>query len=126
LILLDTHVWIWWLSESSLLSKPAARAIRSARSIGVSAISCWELTLLLKKGRISLDRDPLDWITAGLSDDKVSLLPLSPEIAVTAMNLHLHGDPGDRLIAATALAQNRTLITRDDKLRSASFLRTIW
>jgi PIN domain nuclease of toxin-antitoxin system len=83
-------------------------------------------TVLLQKGRMAIDRDPLDWIAAGLSSPKVTLLPLTPAVAVTAMNLDLHGDPGDRLIAATALVENRVLVTRDAKLRAATYLRTIW
>lgn len=126
MILLDTHVWIWWLSAPSMLSKAAATALRKAGAIGVSAVSCWELTLLIKRGRLTLDRPALEWITAGLSDSRVSLLPLSPAVAVTAMDLDLHGDPGDRLIAATALAFNCALVTRDEKLRNAMFLRTVW
>jgi PIN domain nuclease of toxin-antitoxin system len=126
MILLDTHTWIWWVSAPSMLSKPAAAAIRNANSIGVSVISCWELTLLLKKGRLSLDRAPIDWISHGLSAPKVSLLPLSPAMTVTAMDLDMHADPGDRLIAATALVENRVLVTVDGNLRAATFLRTVW
>jgi PIN domain nuclease of toxin-antitoxin system len=88
--------------------------------------SCWELTLLLSKRRLSLDRPALDWINHGLSAPNVDLLPLSPAIAVTAMDLDLHGDPGDRLLAATALVNNLTFVTADAKLRDATFLRTIW
>ncbi len=126
MIVLDTHVWIWWNAAPKNLSRIATNALARATSIGVSAVSCWELTLLISKGRLSLDRDLLEWMTDALAVPRVELLPLTPAVAVRAMNLELHGDPGDRLIAATANLHDAVLVTKDEKLRTHSVVRTLW
>jgi PIN domain nuclease of toxin-antitoxin system len=82
LILLDTHVWVWWAAEPKKLSARARKAVESIDEIGVSAISPWEVAMLVSKGRLELDRDVLLWIRQALALPKVSLVPLSPEIAV--------------------------------------------
>ncbi len=128
MILLDTHAWIWWVSDPVRLGKKAARAIRSTREVGIAAISCWEIATLVEKGRVSLDRSPLDWIEESLALPGVELLPLTPAVAVRAAQLGpvFPGDPADRLIAATALIQSAPLITKDERLHEVSFLATIW
>ena len=128
LIILDTHAWIWLVDDPTRLSKAAARAIRSARGIGVAAISCWEIAVLVEKGRINLDRNPLDWIEQSLTQSGLTLFPLTPAVAVRAAQLGpvFPGDPGDRLIAATALVQSAHLVTKDQCLRDIEILPTIW
>lgn len=113
--ILDTHIWIWWVSQPSKLSDAAREHIAEAMHIGVSAISPWEVAMLVAKGRLALDRDVLLWIKQALQRPKVELIPISPEIAVTAVNLarSVPGDPADRLIAASALHLRATLVTRD-------------
>ena len=128
MIVLDTHAWIWWISDPDRLSRRAAREIRVAASVGVSAISCWEFTMLLAKGRIRLDREPLDWMREALAKPHVQLLPLTPAVAVGAMRLDdaLHGDPSDRIIVATAVIEAATLVTRDEKILAYAGVRSIW
>jgi PIN domain nuclease of toxin-antitoxin system len=128
LILLDTHAWIWWVSDPDRLGKKAARAIRSSRSLGIAAISCWEVATLVEKGRIRLDRSPLDWIEDSLRLPGVELFPLTPAVAVRAAQLgpDFPGDPADRLIAATALVQSAPLVTKDERLRDIAMLPTVW
>jgi len=94
----------------------------------VAAISCWEIAVLVEKGRINLDRNPLDWIEQSLSQSGITLFPLTPAVAVRAAQLGpaFPGDPGDRLIAATALVQSAQLVTKDERLRDISLLPTIW
>jgi PIN domain nuclease of toxin-antitoxin system len=127
-ILLDTHAWIWWVSDPSRLGKKAARAIRSARAIGVAAISCWEVATLVQKGRITLNRGALEWIEQSLALPGVELLPLTPAVAVRGSQLGpvFPGDPADRLIAATALVQSVPLVTKDERLQEVTFLTTVW
>ena len=68
MIVLDTHAWIWWRADPGRLSVSAARAIADADRIGVSSISVWELGMLIRRGRISLDRDVAHWVRQALAD----------------------------------------------------------
>jgi len=127
-IVLDTHVWIWLVSEPKRLSKPAERAIRSAKKIGIPAISLWEFAMLRAKGRIETDRPPLEWVRLALAQPRVELLPLTPAIAVHSSQLggDFHGDPADRLIVATALAESAPLVSRDEKIRKYGGIPVVW
>jgi len=128
LIVLDTHAWIWWVADPARLSSAARRAIEKARVRGVCAISVWEVAVLIERGRLVLDREVTDWVRDALEMPGVELLPLTPEIALAAGGgvLELHGDPADRMIAATALAHRARLVTKDERLRALQTLDTVW
>jgi len=128
LIVLDTHAWIWWVADPARLSSAARRAIEKARVRGVCAISVWEVPVLIERGRLVLDREVTDWVRDALEMPGVELLPLTPEIALAAGGgvLELHGDPADRMIAATALAHRARLVTKDERLRALQTLDTVW
>lgn len=113
MIVLDTHAWLWWVSKPSSLSQTARRRIERETRIGIPAICCLEVSTQVAKGRISLDRDILEWMNAALGMRKVELLPLTPAVAVTAAQLgnNFPGDPADRLIAATAIIEAAPLVT---------------
>ena len=74
MIVLDTHAWIWWRADPARLSAPGARAIAEADRIGVSSISVWELGMLVRRGRISLDRNVARWVRQALSDARIAVL----------------------------------------------------
>lgn len=126
--LLDTHAWLWWVAGSPRLSKRAAKAIDSSPAIGVSAISCWEVAMLVAKGRLVLDRDPEVWIESALKLPRVQLIPLSPRIAVRSTRLSGPGlsDPADCILVATALEFGCLLVTKDERVRGFSAVRTAW
>ena len=127
MIVLDTHAWIWWNAEPGKLSVPARQAIDDADEVGICPISCWELTMLVSKGRLKLDRAPLEWAQKALSDDLCKLIPISPAIAVTAGALEgFHGDPADRLIVATAIETGASLVTRDRQIRDFGRVDVLW
>lgn len=117
--LLDTHVWIWLVNGGpERLLVGAAEAIRqasAASALAVSAISVWEVAMLESKGRLQLQMDCLEWVTEATRRARLRVVPLSPEIAVASTRLpgDFHGDPSDRIIAATARHESAVLVTRD-------------
>jgi len=128
-IVLDTHVWLWWLAEPSKLSPAARRAIDDAETIGVSTISGWEVAMLVEKGRISLDRDVGVWVRQAAAAGRVAVQPLSLDVAVAAALLDragFPGDPADRFIYATAQAHRALLVTRDEALHRFDPRTTVW
>jgi len=98
-----------------------------AAEIGICAISCWEVALLVAKGRLELDRDVLLWITQALEMPKVRLLDLAPAVAVASTRLEwAHDDPADRMIVATAMAHRAPLVSKDKRIRSFRPANAIW
>jgi PIN domain nuclease of toxin-antitoxin system len=128
-IVLDTHVWLWWMAAPERLSGRARQVIEQAPTIGVSTLSAWEIAMLTAHGRISLDRDVGSWVRQALSESRVEALAPSAEVAVAAGLLDSRsfpGDPIDRLIYATALAAPAPLVTRDGGIRAFDEETTIW
>lgn len=121
-LLLDTHVWIWYMNGEERLRK--SKALRwidqaSQRSqVKVSVISVWEVGLLAAKGRLTLSCRPLEWVHQALSASGMSLAPLTEEIAIESSFLsgEFHGDPADRILVATARLLGGTLVTSDQKI----------
>lgn len=119
-VLLDTHVLVWLMSGSPRLGAMARRTIQQAameQGVHVSAITLWEIAMLVSKGRLVLDRDVGEWVQAALALPGIMLEPLPPEIAVASTRLpgEFHADPADRIIAATARHLGALLVS-DDKL----------
>ncbi|MGL5939754.1 MAG: type II toxin-antitoxin system VapC family toxin [Waterburya sp.] len=125
--LLDTHIWIWYLSENIRLSEKLRTEIANPKNkIWLSPISIWETYLLATKGRIILKPTPEIWIKDGLQELKTKEAPLCNEIALLSHQIELeHNDPADRFIAATAIHLNLILITIDEKLVNADWLKTL-
>ncbi len=128
MIVLDTHVLLWWRDGSPKLSKPARRAIDSADRIGIPTVCCLELATLERRGRIALDRGAAFWTRRALAVERVEELPLTAEIAVAAGLLPdtFPGDPVDRAVYATAAALGCRLVTSDRRIRSHDAARVLW
>lgn len=131
MILLDTHVLIWWLSSPELLSANARRLVDSGiprSNLKVSAITAWEIAMLVAKGRLKLGVPPAEWIPRASALPFLEFVSIDERIALRTVELpgELHADPADRIIAATALEHGWTLVTKDERLLSCSFLRTVW
>lgn len=127
MIVIDTHAWIWWASDPSRLGRRARAAIESADRVGVPSVCCFEVAAAASRGRISLDRDPLEWLEQALALPRAELLPLTPRIAVRATRLGaFHGDPADRLIVATAITESATLVTKDRHIRAYPSVDSVW
>jgi PIN domain nuclease of toxin-antitoxin system len=129
MVVLDTHAWLWWVADRTRLSAAAAAAIEESESIGVAAISCWEVAMLALRGRIALDRDLARWVRQALAQQGVAALPLTPPVALAAALLERErfgGDPADRMIYATAREAGARLITRDARIREFDPRGTLW
>ena len=128
MIVLDTHTWIWWNAAPDRLSRAARRKIDETRVLGLSVISCWEVAMLVAKGRLRLDREVELWVRQAVAKPRMRVLPITPKIAVRAAGLgeQLPGDPADRLITASCLDTRSALVTRDQRLASFEGLATVW
>lgn len=132
LTICDTHVLLFWADRPDRLTLPAQESLIAARNSGqlaCAAISLWEIAVLFRKNRLILP--PQHTSVSYMEDIVISLglhiLPLTPAIAGLAESgVIVHGDPGDRLIAATAIAHQALLISADEKLHTVPGLRCIW
>jgi len=119
-IILDTHIWVWWVHGDSALSSSTCTMLDSAEqtSLGVSAISCWEVAKLVERGRLTLPCPVFDWIQQALAYPGVRLIELSPRISVESTQLPgtFHRDPADQIIVATSRILDAPLVTVDAKL----------
>ncbi len=128
MISLDTHALVWWRSAPHKLSRDAARAIGRARRIYVPDIVCWEIALLAEAGKLKFDRPVTTWLNDALSEPRVVLQPITPEIALTSVRVgrFLQLDPADHIIAATALELRVPLVSRDGEIPRLPTLEVIW
>ena len=128
MIVLDTHAWIWWRADPGRLSVSAARVIADADRIGVSSISVWELGMLIRRGRILLDRDVAHWVRQALADARLAVLAPGADVALAAALLDddFPGDPADRLIYAAARQAGAPLVSRDARIARFDPARVVW
>jgi len=130
-IVLDTHAWIFYVSEPDALSKRALRRIEkeiAGRDAWISAMSAWEVAMLSTRGRLRLSVTVEDWIARAESVPGLASVPVDSAIAVRAVALpeEYPADPADRIIAATALVLGADLVTKDRVLRGVGDLNTVW
>ncbi len=126
-LLLDTHIWYWYVAGSRDLPIPLRDAIDEAiGSCWLSPISLWELGVLVDKRRIEIDLPYQRWIDQVLVDFPVHQAAISFEVSRRVNDLEgLHADPADRFLAATALVYELTLVTLDGRLVTAEWLPTL-
>lgn len=126
MIVLDTHVWIWWVDGGSQLPKNCLTFINAeaGNGIGVSAISCWEFAKLVELGRLRLTIQADQWLAKALQPP-IQLVPLLPEVALESTQLPkpFHRDPADQLIVATARVLDCPLVTLDGQIRAYPHVR---
>lgn len=130
MIILDTHIWIWWVNGSIELSPVKKRILSDyqADGFGISAISCWEVAKLVEKGRLALTMPVVQWVEQALVYPGIRLLPLDPKIAVASTQLPppFHNDPADQIITATARELNCTLATDDGRILGYPHVKLAW
>ena len=129
-VLLDTHVWVWWLSGSDRLARREVEALDALASRGelrLAAISLWEAQMAYAKGRF-VPADGFErWLQAAAAPETIQVIPLDVPVALALNDLpeRLRNDPADRLIVATAKAYRLQLATHDEALRKLR-VASIW
>jgi PIN domain nuclease of toxin-antitoxin system len=130
MILLDTHVVIWLMTDEERLSVKVREAILEARIEGeilaYSPLSLYEIAYAAARKRLRLNSATSDFIAA--IEARLESVPLTTAIVICAAGLPepFHGDPFDRVIAATAIVHGCTLITHDVEIRRANACKTLW
>jgi PIN domain nuclease of toxin-antitoxin system len=121
MILLDTHVLVWAVEEDANLREGVAEAIRVhevRRDVLVSAVSFWEIGVLVAKDRLRLSQPLKAWTDTVLSLPGFTFVSLTPQVAIESSLLppDLHADPADRLLVATARSLDAILVTHDGRI----------
>lgn len=129
-VLLDTHVWLWWVlpgSPMAAVERAALDRLAANRALALSPMSLWEAQLLVRKGRLRLPLPFADWLALAAHEEAVRLLPVDHEVILALDRLpdSFHGDPADRMIVATARANGLPLATRDAAIRRSRLVR-LW
>jgi PIN domain nuclease of toxin-antitoxin system len=129
MIVLDTHIWVWWVDESSQLSERHTQLIQDNEQSGlcVSAISCWEVAKLVEYGRLRLDGSLEAWMDQAIAYPGIELMSLTPQIAIESTQLPgtFHRDPADQIIVATARVHALSILTVDRLILNYPHVRTL-
>ncbi len=127
MIVLDTHVWVWWVHGDAQLPNSYHDTINNHEidGLGISMISCWEISKLVEYQRLKLPVSVLEWLNQALAYPGIKLLELTPHIAVESTQLPgvFHRDPADQMIVATARIHDCPLITVDRKIREYPYVK---
>jgi PIN domain nuclease of toxin-antitoxin system len=121
MIILDTHIWIWWVDDSPRLTDQQRSYIHQHQpdGLGISLISCWEVAKAVESGRLALSLPVEDWLEFAIAYPGIQLLDLTIPIIVESTKLTgFHRDPGDQLIVATSRILQFPLLTADGKILS--------
>lgn len=129
-MLLDTHIWLWWLLGDGALSnreRSALDKLAASRRLAVSWVSVWETEMLERKQRVQLRPNLAEWIEAAVHPDVCLLLPVDTHVVLAQRRLpdSFHGDPADRLITTSALLGGMELATADTKIINSGIVQ-IW
>lgn len=131
MILLDTHVLLWWISGLQKIPAPVLRKIelhKKKNEISISAITFWEVAMLSKKGRLGLNTDLKQWISQVVHLSFLQIISADYPILVQSVLLPepFHADPADRILVATAQQHGATLITKDQKILAYPHVKSFW
>ena len=129
--LLDTHAWVWWVTEDKRLSAAARRAIERSQGRGdlsLSLISVWEVAKKVEQAQLVLDRPVDQWLDSALAWPRLHLVELTRPILVESCRLPppFHGDPADQILVATARDRDAAIVTKDQNIRAYAHVRTVW
>ena len=130
MIILDTHVWVWWALGLPNLREAQRRAIAENENdrIGICTFSCWEVAKLVQGNKLRLPVELTEWFDTSLKYPGVALLDMTPEIAIESNRLpgDFHRDPADQIIVATARIHRCPLVSSDEKIRRYPHVSTVY
>jgi len=132
MLIIDTHVLVWFVSDPDSLSVAAKNAIDHTIAMGgeilISSISVWEIAMLIAKGRLIISLDIETWLSQVNKIGGFRFIPIDNEIGYKSTLLpgEFHNDPADRMIVATARKFAIPLVTADQKIRAYQHVKTIW
>lgn len=128
MIILDTHIWIWWVDNNTQLNQRQRELINTYQSngLGISIISCWEVAKLVENKKLVLSCSIDEWLNGGLAYPGIQLLNLTLSIIIASTQLTgFHRDRADQLIVATAKIHNCPLLTADNKILAYPHVQTL-
>lgn len=129
MILLDTHIWVWWIDDNRELKKRHKELINENKDegLGVSSISCWEVAKLVEYGRLELACTLEEWMDKALFHPEIQLIELTPKIAMESTKLpgNFHSDPADQIIVATSRIYNIPILTVDKPILDYQHVKTL-
>jgi PIN domain nuclease of toxin-antitoxin system len=128
-ILLDTHIWVWWVGQHPNLTQKIQQTIQNHQTsgLGISIFSCWEVAKLVELGKLHLTLSTADWLQQAVIYPGVQLLDLTLPIIVESTQLPgaFHRDPADQIIVATARIHDIPLLTVDRKILNYPHVQTL-
>ena len=112
-ILLDTHTFLWGLSDEGKLSERVRRLLPVSETC-LSVVSLWEILIKNQAGKLPLPQPAGPYLMAKLAFNGVKLLPVAPDhvLRVESLPMH-HRDPFDRLLIAQSIEQGWPIVTAD-------------
>lgn len=129
MIVLDTHIWVWWVHGDERLTPTQLEFIQDneAGEVGISAISLWEIAILVENGKLELPVFLEKWFTQALSYPGVQIIELTPAIVAESTRLpgEFHRDPADQIIVATARIIKCKLVTSDERILDYPHVKTV-
>jgi PIN domain nuclease of toxin-antitoxin system len=129
--LLDTHAWVWWVTEDRRLSPRAKAVIASGlaeQDLWISLISVWEIAKKVEKRQLILDRPVTLWLEEATMQPGLGIWELTRQVLVESCGLPqpFHGDPADQMLVATARHHGAVLVTRDQRIRRYAHVQSVW
>jgi len=118
-IILDTHIWIWWITKHEKLTNKNLNLIEKYhhQGLGISMISCWEIAKLVEKNRLQFQCSVEEWLNSAMKYPDIKILDLTLPIILQSTKLDgFHQDPADQIIVATAMVYDCPIITQDSKI----------
>ncbi len=126
-ILLDTHAFLWWVTDDEQLSRRARRIISDGNNeVFFSAASAWEIAIKSTLGRVTLPEDAERYIPKQVEENAFQVLPVRVQHALRVATLpDVHRDPFDRLLVAQALIEELAILSKNPRLAGYS-ARVLW